>query len=312
MNKKPSAYLKEQSKVVKAIVKHHLGILPQKIDYKSSGKTNTVFDIRSSAGDFIVRIGKEQSKLQDYIKEQWVTERVKEAGIPVAQILEVGCEIVNKPYMVQKKVSGDTGLNREDRFSILEQLGSYAKIIHSIPTNGFGKTFDWSHNLLSKSTTWKQFLLEEWNGFRKLEVLQENGMLVAGQAKKIATFLNQSSKRTDIQPRLSHGDLRLKNIIVTKRGQIAAVIDWENSCSSLAPVWDFSIALHDLSIDEKQALLRGYGLSADQIQEMNTTLKVFNLLNYAPTIADLADSRQKEVMKEYRLRLNGYLDLYRL
>ncbi len=193
---------------------------------------------------------------------------------------------------------------------MLNELGSYTKLIHSIGTTGFGKVFDWSHNVLSKSKNWKQFMLQEWDAYHRLEVLEKYKMLEEAQVKKIKSFLSKSAKWKDLSPHLNHGDIRLKNVIVDDRGKIVAIIDWEDSCSSIAPLWDFSIALHDLSVDEKQAFLKGYGISFDELRELSPALKVLNILNYATTIQGFADNKDKEMKTLYRLRLNGYLDLY--
>jgi aminoglycoside phosphotransferase (APT) family kinase protein len=53
--------------------------------------------------------------------------------------------------------------------------------------------------------------------------------------------------------------MRLKNVMVDEAGKITAVIDWEFCSSNVAPYWD--LALHDLSVDAKQAFLGGYGVS---------------------------------------------------
>ena len=50
----------------------------------------------------------------------------------------------------------------------------------------------------------------------------------------------------------------MKNVIVNEAGEIKAILDWEDCSSNCAPYWDFSIALHDLSIDGKQKFLEGY------------------------------------------------------
>ncbi len=106
MDKKSDVHIKERSEMVKKIVKHFFGVTPKKIEYKTAGMTNSVFEIMLAEGEYIVRIGEEQSKLQDYIKEQWVTQRAKEVGVPITDIMEVGCELISEPYMLQKKVSG--------------------------------------------------------------------------------------------------------------------------------------------------------------------------------------------------------------
>jgi len=54
--------------------------------------------------------------------------------------------------------------------------------------------------------------------------------------------------------------LRLKNVILDEKRRITAIIDWEECMSQIAPYWELSIALHDLTMDEKQSFLDGYGL----------------------------------------------------
>ncbi len=87
------------------------------------------------------------------------------------------------------------------------------------------------------------------------------------------------------EPSLNHGDLRLKDAIVDDDGQIAAIVDWEDCLSTIAPQWELSISLHDLSIDEKHLFLEGYGLGLAQVEEMAPLIKAFNIVNYSNAIA---------------------------
>jgi hygromycin-B 4-O-kinase len=104
----------------------------------------------------------------------------------------------------------------------------------------------------------------------------------------------------------------LKNVIVDEGGDIAAIIDWEECLSTIAPQFELSIALHDLSIDDKHALIDGYGLSSRQVKEMAPLIKAFNILNYSRVIEQaLADQNDKS-LAEIKLRLIGSLDLYSL
>ena len=107
-----------------------------------------------------------------------------------------------------------------------------------------------------------------------------------------------------------HGDLRLKNVLVNEAGKIAAIIDWENCTSGIVPYWDFSIALHDLSIDGKQKFLEGYGLDFDEFNRMAWLIKAFNLINYSNTFKRIVEKKDAHRMEFYRLRMNGYLDLF--
>ena len=147
--------------MVKKIMKHHFGVMPKKIEYKPAGMTNYVFEANCGGRDFIIRIAGSAAKFSDFLKEQWAVERAREKGVPVAEILEVGHEIVSMPYMLQAKLKGTEAVDHKDRLDILHQLGKYAQLIHSIPTSSYGNVFDWSKNRLSKNKSWKDYLHEE-------------------------------------------------------------------------------------------------------------------------------------------------------
>ena len=89
------------------------------------------------------------------------------------------------------------------------------------------------------------------------------------------------------EPRLNHGDLRLKNTLVDASGQVCAVIDWEFATAAPAPEWDLAVALHDLSIDGKDAFIDGYGLDVKKFESLGPALAALNVLHYAP-FADAA------------------------
>lgn len=95
-------------------------------------------------------------------------------------------------------------------------------------------------------------------------------------------------------------------------GDIAAIVDWEDCVSTIAPEWELSIALHDLTIDEKHAFIDGYGLSAKQVEEMAPLIKAFNILNYSQAIERAVETQDEKSFAEIKLRLNGSLDLYSL
>ena len=50
-----------------------------------------------------------------------------------------------------------------------------------------------------------------------------------------------------------------------------------------------SLALHDLSVDAKQAFLEGYGMSPAQVLEAAPVLRAFNVLNYAQAVDRATD-----------------------
>lgn len=295
--------------MVKQIMKHHFGVMPRRIEYKPTGLTNYVFEASSKDGEFIIRIAGNHGKLKDFIKEQWAVERAREKGVPVAQILEVGNEIVSLPYMLQEKLEGTEATDHPGRLDVLHELGRFAKLIHGIPTSNYGNVFDWSNNRLSKNETWKDFLYNEWNLADRLKVLERFDMLAERHFRKLTKAIVKLEK-LNAPPVLNHGDIRLKNVIVNNKGEILALIDWDNCTSSMAPYWDLSIALHDLSIDGKQRFLEGYGMKPDEFSDIANTIKVFNILNYSDAIERIASRKNISRLQFYRLRLHGYMDLF--
>jgi Ser/Thr protein kinase RdoA (MazF antagonist) len=211
--------------------------------------------------------------------------------------------------MISRKVEGKEATYHPQRLEILKQIGKYGALINSIRTTGFGSTFDWSNNQLSKNDNWDDFLDRELTLGNRLKILEKCKVLSKGQTKKLTTILRSLSKVSK-QPTLNHGDLRLKNVLVDEKGAITAIIDWEDCISCLAPYWELSVALHDLSVDEKQILLDGYGIKPNKVEETVPLLRALNIINYAPEIERLTEEKDSAQLERYRIRLNGGLDLY--
>ncbi len=104
--------------------------------------------------------------------------------MPVPEILEVGIEVIPLPYMLQRKIDGEEAVDHPHRLEILHELGSYARLIHSIPTTGFGSVFNWSRNQLSQKT-WKEFLDNELEVQEGIQFLQQHKFLSKEKSKKL-------------------------------------------------------------------------------------------------------------------------------
>ena len=290
------------------VIAHHFGNKkPRRVAHKTSGLSNFVFEVTHAEGDFIVRISPEPTRINSFIKEQWAQNKAREAGVPVPEILEVGSHVINQPFMISRVVEGCEATFHKKRFEIVREMGCRAALINSIKTKGFGETFDWSSNQLSHNETWREFLENEWRFEEKLAALEKRKMLDAAKAKKIRKILIDAGRQN---PALTHGDIRLKNVMVNDEGKITAFLDWENAASNLAPAWELSIALHDLSIDEKQLFLEGYGLKEKEIAELMPLIRAINFVNYAPEVERLAMEKDKEHLEKLQTRLSGALDLY--
>jgi aminoglycoside phosphotransferase (APT) family kinase protein len=291
------------------LITHHFGDKLTQISPQPGGLSNFVFLVKHTEGDFIVRISPDPPKLNAFIKEQWAMRKARDVGVPTAEVLEVGNDVAPLPYMISRKVVGQEATFHPSRMQIIHELGRYTALINSIPTSGFGGTFDWSSNQLSRNETWQEFLDKELQVQARLELMEKHRILSPALVTKIRSTLGGVGG-VSLRPALNHGDIRLKNVIVDGDGLITAIIDWEHCMSNIAPAWELSLALHDLAVDEKEEFLKGYGLSESDIADLAPVMKALNLINYAPEIERALDSDNTAQLERYRTRLSGALDLY--
>ena len=158
-------------------------------------------------------------------------------------------------------------------------------------------------------SNWHEFLLNELEVPERLTTLRVRRMLTGDKLVKLRRVLEDACGKGR-KPALNHGDLRLKNVIVNTKGDIAAILDWEDCLSSLAPEWELSLALHDLSIDEKHAFLEGYGLRPKDFAAVAPVIKALNIINYVGEVERLHKEKKRSELEFCRLRLSGALDLY--
>ena len=296
--------------LAKTIVQQYFGKPASRIIYKSAGRTNYVFTINHVEGQFVVRISPDAERIKAFKKELWASRKAREAGVPTPEVLVVGNDVIAEPYMITRRVTGSEATQHPKRRSIVHAMGEYGAVINSIVTHGFGVDFDWSSNG-HDDDTWESYLEDEFEIEKRLEIFSTNRMLSAGKLKELSGII-EGVRTKQLKSSLNHSDLRLKNVIVDEGGDIAAIVDWEDCLSTIAPEWEVSIALHDLTIDEKQAFIDGYGLSIEQVEEMAPLIKAFNILNYSTAVARAAEAGDHKRFGEIRLRLEGCMDLYSL
>jgi hygromycin-B 4-O-kinase len=292
---------------VRKLVTDVFGSRPNHIQHEPSGLSNSVFSVEHGGRAFIVRVNPAPEKLGAFLKEQWATARAGEAGVPVPEILKVGSDPV--PHMLLRKSAGEPATSHPDRLRILRDLGRYAAQVNSIRTAGFGTSFDWADEASANRPDWHTFLLTELKLEQRLRILRRRRMLPEARLAKIKRTLENACGRGR-KPALNHGDLRLKNVVVDNKGSISAILDWEDCISSLAPEWELSLALHDLTIDEKHEFLRGYGMRPKDVPAIAPIMKALNIINYAGEVEQLSKANDKEELEFCRTRLSGALDLY--
>jgi aminoglycoside phosphotransferase (APT) family kinase protein len=303
------AIIRHYRGLTKTIVDRHFGKPASRIVYKAAGRTNYVFAVNHIDGQFVVRISPEAEKIRNFQKELWTSQKVREVGVPSPEVIAVGDDLGHEPYMITRRVTGTEATHHPKRDRILHDLGRYAAQINSIRTSGFGTEFDWTRQ--ETNATWEAYLEKEFELDKRLQLFSSNRILSDAKINQLAEII-RGVQTKHFTPSLNHSDLRLKNAIVDEGGDIAAIIDWEDCLSTIAPQWELSVALHDLSIDEKHAFIEGYGLSSGDIHEMAPLIKAFNILNYSAVVETAVEKGDHKQLGELKLRLNGCFDLYSL
>lgn len=304
-----SGDIRQYRRLARTIVRRYFGAPAQRIVYRSSGLTNYVFAINHLDGQFVIRISPDPARIGAFRKEWWAAQQARKAGVPSPDILAVGNDVGPEPYMITRRVSGAEATYHPKRLRIIHEMGRFAALINSIETNGFGSNFDWSPDG-PKIPSWSEYLDQEYQVAQRLEFFATHRILPERKLNKLSAIIDET-RTADIRPSLSHSDLRLKNVIVDDDGEITAIIDWEECLSAVAQ-WELSIALHDLSIDEKHTFLDGYGLSPKRLSEMAPLIKAFNILNYQSVVAAAIEKGDEKTVSDIILRLNGTLDLFSL
>lgn len=155
------------------LIAHHFGSKPKRLVRQGAGATNFVFVVKHAGGDLVVRLSPDPAKINAYIKEQWAIAKVRELKVPTPDILEVGNEVVPYPYMILRRVEGKEATFHPQRLEILREAGRLGALINSIRTTGYGSTFDWSNNQLSKNDSWNDFLEKELMLESRLKTLKK-------------------------------------------------------------------------------------------------------------------------------------------
>lgn len=238
-----------------------------------AGIVNRVFDIEC-AGDRLVlraRFGSEQ--VGTFLKERWCAARAREAGIPTPEILSVGV-LGTHAYSIQRWSPGTPGDRyRGDIRSLWETIGRWTKCIHSIEALGFGEELGGPVSGDASLAGWveRQIAYALSDG-----ELVKAAVLTASEARECEQRLREIAAWR-CAPRLCHGDLGPRNVLVAEDGSIT-VLDWGTASGHAAPELDLAeLLVWDVEPAHVEAFLRGYGRSDAELVRLADRLRALQL-----------------------------------
>jgi hygromycin-B 4-O-kinase len=293
-------------RAARAIFEDCVGSAPRRVLAQSGGQTNHVFRVDDHDASYVLRLSPDESKLDDYRKERWAIDAALRADIPAPAVLQADRTADGISFMLSRRAPGWLATQYGDSHETLRQLGRFARALHATKLPAFGGDFHQEGAAAARG--WDDFLDDEFGLDERIAQLRALDFIDAQRSARVVEILRSLGQGREA--RLNHGDLRLKNVLVAVEGKVSAVIDWENAMAAPAPEWDLALALHDLSIDQKDAFVEGYGLDDDALHALGPAIAALNVVHYAPFAAAAADGGDEGQLQRYRRRFARLYDLY--
>lgn len=257
------------------------------------GEVNYTLFVKTSKRPLIVRLNGEDG-IEKFQTEKWASERAKEIGIPTPPFLHL-CEVEGVAVTVLTYVEGINGKIHPEKTMIWEQLGKYAKRLHSINVKGFGdELIDQKAHQFKDS--WQRFVQYNIDSLNSEDKLIELGVIDIKTSQKLKeTFINLFS--IPLRFGLCHGDISEKNTIIDPQGKVW-LIDWGCVHAQAVPYFDLW-SIIDWNVQpgsaEFDSFLQGYGLTNDEFNGMYPKLVDFALLETTDKLRWAIDKKPEKI-----------------
>ena len=199
----------------------------------SGGKSNLTFELRSAAGDLILRrppVGELLPSAHDMAREARVQRALVTTPVPVASIVyvEPSAQTLETPFYVMEKVQGHVireamppgyAETPQDRRKIADALVDTLVELHGIEPASVGLgDFGRPEGFLARQ-------VRRWKG--QSEAI---GLRSVPELDALAAAL-EANLPASPPPAIVHGDFRLDNCLMDSAdpGRVAAALDWELS-----------------------------------------------------------------------------------
>jgi len=218
---------------------------PLEFERISGGRSNLTYGVTDSQGKrWALRrppLGKRLASAHDMSREHRIIAAIAGTDVPVAPAVAL-CEdesVNGAPFYVMDFVEGpilrtkaeaEAGFGEEDRSAIGERVVDTLVAIHAVDPDEIGL------GDLGRKEDYVARQLHRWQGqwekskTRELEVIDD-------VHRRLSERIPEQGPATIV-----HGDYRLDNLILSPKGQIAAVVDWE-LCTLGDPLADVGMLL---------------------------------------------------------------------
>lgn len=277
------------------------------------GSNNKNFLVKSKEREVVIKLSfphKEYQAYQNYLKEKWCIEKSSKKGIPGPKVLDLGKE-QGKAYMIETFVSGINGKKLKNKLQIYQELGRYAKLIHSI------KAYDFGGNLTNPPKgifrgSWKKYLDYNIKSLISNDKLIKMKVLTLEQSKAVKKIF-QNIKKQKYNFGLNHGDLFSWNVLVGESGTMN-LLDWGMATINIVPHYDFinilrrQVERRRPNTEALKAFIKGYGMTEKDFKLLKPELFKLMLLISFDKLRWAIDKNPSKI-KEFSKRAKRMLKL---
>jgi hygromycin-B 7''-O-kinase len=246
----------------RAVAEHVLGRRAVAAERDRVGASNAVYFVALAGGDeCVVRIGR--AEWHRVPQEVWALGRCRALGVPAPEVLGADWSLARFPwpYTVAGRLPGRVMRRGELRpseiESLLERMGGYLRLVHSVELSGHGDLVESGDGYAGRHAS-------AWEALRDhLEVRIANlppGLVTDDRIARVrARVEGERDLFAPDRPVLVHGDFQDKNVLV-EGGRVTGILDFENLVAG-DPAIDFTPVhfLSDAPERDLAALRRGYG-----------------------------------------------------
>ena len=229
----------------------------------SKGYGNENWQLRTERETLLCKIGRTGTPVEKWRAAARGRELAEAAGVPVPRLLYAteSCEVLDgRMLRVFEFVEGchPSELAADALGIFWAELGAAVKRLHTIELHGFSSRLD-------GSAPW----FETWDAYLDYRIPQIQERIRATECfepDSVEVLWDEIRRAAHtcapyIEPRLTHRDLHLDNVIATPSGHLAAIIDFDQS-EAWDPAADF-FKLELLSFERnrhaREAFYHGYG-----------------------------------------------------
>jgi aminoglycoside phosphotransferase (APT) family kinase protein len=262
------------------------------------GSVNRVFTLGLGNDRCVVRFAIDPLRGDEFATEAWCLEVAKSHGLPGPETLASGT-FCGVPYAIQRFVP-HVPPDRVSRRDLWQTLGRYARRINDLPVTDDAPVGLFSRFGRDLPAAWQAHLAYNLAELTSEDPLISLGVYAPEEQPRLRSIISVLA-RTPMRFGLSHGDLAVRNVLVSPDGTLV-LMDWGSASCGPVPYTDLLTLVrhHDQDDDPSTADLAafgaGYGVDLSEIWHIVEAVRQVSALDLVRWAAERRPDRLAELV----------------